>query len=153
MRKLFFVKAFSFCLILIILTVGCQQKKMVKNLNGSFKRLLPVPCIYQDSSYQILHEVTDLTFDTRNELFQWGGSNTFGIATVKFTNSDRGNNNEIKMVINNSGSYYEMLPDPANVNLNVLQNSKIYINPSKKRLSIHIIVNGIENTYYYERSE
>lgn len=137
-------------LTIIFILLGCQEKQMLRDLNGTFVRPYPNPCIYNDSSSQILFESTQICFDSKKETFKWSGGNIEGQADVKFIKSDRGNKNELKMSINNADLFAKMLPDENNVNYNLVQNSKIYINPSKKRLSLHIVIDGNESTYYYE---
>lgn len=141
-----FITLFTIGLILLC-SLGCKEKRMLKFADGTFEKPYPSPCIYTDSSTQIFYETIKIWIDSKEEVLSWRGGTTGGTVDIKLAKSDRGRKDELRLSINADSAYQDMLPMGAIPNYELLRNSRIYINPSKSRMTMYIVIDGIETTY------
>jgi hypothetical protein len=143
-----FITLFTIGLILLC-SVSCKEKRMLKLANGTFEKPYPFPGVYSDSSTQILYEAIKIWIDSEKETMSWKGGSIEGTVGIKLAKSDRGKDDELRLSITNTEAYSKMLPPGVIPKWNSLMNSRIYINPSKRAMTMYIIVDGEETTYYY----
>lgn len=146
-----FITLFTVGLILLC-SVGCKEKRMLRFADGTFEKPYPSPCIYTDSSTQIFYETIKIWIDSKKEIMSWKGGTTQGEVDIKLAKSDRGRKNELRLSINADSAYQDMLPIGAIPNQALLKNSRIYINPSKRRMTMYIVIDGQETTYDFTKS-
>lgn len=132
---------------ILLFSVSCREKRMLKFADGTFEKPYPSPCIYTDSSTQIFYETIRIWIDSKEEVMSWKGGTTEGTVDIKLAKSDRGRKDELRLSINADSAYQDMLPAGAIPNHELLRNSRIYINPSKKRMTMYIVVDGKETIY------
>lgn len=142
-----FLSLFPIVLILLC-SVSCKEKRLLKLANGTFEKPYPSPCIYTDSTTQILYEAIKVWIDSEKETMSWKGGTTEGTVDIKLAKSDRGNDNELRLGITDYNAYKDMLPTGAWPNQS-LNNAKIYITPSKRAMTMSIVIDGEETTYYF----
>lgn len=135
------------CLFSLISLSGCREKRMLRFGDGTFEKPYPSPCIYTDSSTQIFYETIKIWIDSKEEVMSWKGGTTQGEVDIKLAKSDRGRKDELRLSITADSAYDDMLPEGAIPNHELLRNSRIYINPSKRRMTMYIVIDGHETTY------
>lgn len=138
-------------LLTLLFSVSCREKKMLRLSDGTFEKPYPSPCIYTDSSTQILYEAIKIWIDSKNEVLSWKGGTTGGTVDIKLAKSDRGRKDELRLSISADSAYQDMLPPGAIPNHELLRNSRIYINPSKRRMTMYIVIDGHETTYDFTK--
>lgn len=148
--KLFCV-IFGFSIILISVS-SCKEKRMLRFSDGAFIKPYPSPCVYTDSSTQIFYETTKLWIDSKEEVMAWEGGTTQGKVDVKLTKSDRGRKDELRVSITADSVYQDMLPIGAIPNHELLRTSRIYLSPSKTRMTMRVVIDGQETTYDFKKN-
>ena len=143
-----FLTLFPIVLILIF-SASCREKRLLKLADGTFEKPYPSPCIYTDSSTQIFYETTKLWIDSKEEVLSWKGGTTGGTVDIKLAKSDRGRKDELRLSINADSAFNYMLPPGAIPNHELLRNSRIYIIPSKRAMTMSIVIDGQETNYYF----
>ncbi|WP_343604798.1 hypothetical protein [Fluviicola sp.] len=143
-----FLTLFPIVLILIC-SVSCREKRLLKLSDGTFEKPYPSPCIYTDSSTQIFYETTKLWIDSKEEVLSWKGGTTGGTVDIKLAKSDRGRKDELRLSINADSAFNYMLPPGAIPNHELLRNSRIYIIPIKRAMTMSIVIDGQETNYYF----
>lgn len=136
---------------IFLFSAGCREKKMLRLSDGTFEKPYPSPCIYTDSSTQIFYETIKIWIDSKDEVLSWKGGATGGTVDIKLAKSDRGRKNELRLSISADSAFNYMLPPGAVPNHELLRNSRIYINPSKKRMTMYIVIDGHETTYDFTK--
>lgn len=153
--KLFTLKRFFILfsiLTILLLNMGCREKKMLRLSDGAFEKPYPSPCIYTDSSTQIFYETIKIWIDSKEEVLSWKGGATGGTVDIKLAKSDRGRKDELRLSITADSAFNDMLPPGAIPNHELLRNSRIYINPSKRHMTMYIVIDGHETVYDFTKS-
>ncbi len=135
--------------LILICAVSCREKRLLKLSDGTFEKPYPSPCIYTDSSTQIFYETTKLWIDSKEEVLSWRGGTTGGTVDIKLAKSDRGRKDELRLSINADSAFNDMLPHGAIPNHELLRSSRIYIIPSKRAMTMSIVIDGEETNYYF----
>lgn len=143
-----FLTLFPIVLILFC-SSSCREKRLLKLSDGTFEKPYPSPCIYTDSSTQIFYETTKLWIDSKEEVLSWRGGTTEGTVDIKLAKSDRGRKDELRLSITADSAFNDMLPPGAIPNHELLRNSRIYLNPSKRAMTMSIVIDGEETNYYF----
>lgn len=143
-----FLTLFPIVLILFC-SSSCREKRLLKLSDGTFEKPYPSPCVYTDSSTQIFYETTKLWIDSKEEVLSWKGGTTGGTVDIKLAKSDRGRKNELRLSITADSAFNDMLPPGAIPNHELLRNSRIYITPSKRAMTMSIVIEGQETNYYF----
>ncbi len=146
-----FITLFTIGLILLC-SLGCREKRMLRFADGTFEKPYPSPCIYTDSSTQIFYETIKIWIDSKKEVMSWKGGTTQGKVDIKLAKSDRGRKDELRLSINADSAYQDMLPPGAIPNHELLRNSRIYINPSKRHMTMYIVIDGHETVYDFTKN-
>lgn len=139
-------------LTILLLNIGCREKKMLRLSDGIFEKPYPSPCIYTDSSTQIFYETIKIWIDSKEEVMSWKGGTTGGTVAIKLAKSDRGRKDELRLSITADSAFNYMLPPGAIPNHELLRTSRIYINPSKRHMTMYIVIDGHETVYDFTKN-